>query len=66
MTRSVQGRPKRIRVDNGPEFISKELDLWAYLNGVELDFSRPGLAGKGGSGHLPMRDLIQWLSDRVG
>ncbi len=39
---SVYGRPKRIRVDNGPEFISKELDLWAWLHGVELDFSRPG------------------------
>jgi putative transposase len=39
---SIYGRPKRIRVDNGPEFISKELDLWAYLNGVVLDFSRPG------------------------
>jgi putative transposase len=38
----LHGRPKRIRVDNGPEFISKELDLWAYLHGVELDFSRPG------------------------
>ena len=36
------GRPKRIRVDNGPEFISKELDLWAYLHGVVLDFSRSG------------------------
>ena len=36
------GRPKRIRVDQGPEFISKDLDLWAYLNGVVLDFSRPG------------------------
>ena len=34
--------PKTIRVDNGPEFISKILDQWAYLNGVELDFSRPG------------------------
>ena len=39
---SVYGRPKRIRVDNGPEFISKELDLWAWVHGVELDFSRPG------------------------
>ena len=34
--------PKTIRVDNGPEFISKALDLWAYTNGVTLDFSRPG------------------------
>ena len=34
--------PKMIRVDNGPEFISKDLDLWAYMNGVTLDFSRPG------------------------
>ncbi len=34
--------PKTIRVDNGPEFTSKHLDQWAYLNGVELDFSRPG------------------------
>ncbi len=37
-----RGRPKTIRVDNGPEFVSKSLDLWAYWNDVELDFSRPG------------------------
>jgi len=36
------GVPERIRVDNGPEFISKEVDLWAYAHGVVLDFSRPG------------------------
>lgn len=36
------GYPKSIRVDQGPEFISKDLDLWAYARGVELDFSRPG------------------------
>lgn len=36
------GRPRTIRCDNGPEFISKDLDLWAYMNGVTLDFSRPG------------------------
>ncbi len=34
--------PKTIRVDNGPEFISKVLDQWDYLNKIELDFSRPG------------------------
>ena len=29
--------PKSIQVDNGPEFISRSLDLWAYFNGVKLD-----------------------------
>lgn len=37
-----RGYPKTIRVDNGPEFISKSLDLWAYCKKVQLDFSRPG------------------------
>ena len=37
-----RGRPEKIKVDNGPEFASKKLDQWAYLHGVELDFSRPG------------------------
>lgn len=34
--------PKRIQVDNGSEFISKDFDRWAYENNVFLDFSRPG------------------------
>jgi putative transposase len=34
--------PRRIKVDNGSEFISKALDKWAYENDVILDFSRPG------------------------
>jgi putative transposase len=38
----VRGRPKSLRVDNGPEFAGRLLDQWAYLKGVELDFSRPG------------------------
>ncbi|BCH31197.1 hypothetical protein MesoLjLc_31270 [Mesorhizobium sp. L-8-10] len=36
------GTPKTIRVDQGSEFVSRNLDLWAYANGVVLDFSRPG------------------------
>ena len=36
------GYPKTIRVDNGSEFISRDMDLWAYRRGVTLDFSRPG------------------------
>lgn len=35
-------KPKTIRLDNGPEFISKDLDRWASLNEVTLDFSRKG------------------------
>jgi putative transposase len=34
--------PKIITVDNGTEFISKEMDSWAYRRGVQLDFIRPG------------------------
>jgi putative transposase len=37
-----RGAPRVIRVDNGPEFVSRALDLWAYQRGVKLDFSRPG------------------------
>jgi putative transposase len=37
-----RARPKTLRVDNGPEFAGKMLDHWAYLNGVTIDFSRPG------------------------
>lgn len=33
-----------IQMDNGSEFISKELDRWAYENRVILDFSRSGKA----------------------
>jgi len=33
------GYPKTIRVDQGSEFISRDLDLWASTRGVTLDFS---------------------------
>ena len=36
------GFPTTIRVDQGTEFVSRDLDLWAYQRGVTLDFSRPG------------------------
>ena len=39
---ALYGVPKTIRVDNGPELISRDLDLWAWSKGVTLDFSRPG------------------------
>jgi putative transposase len=36
------GYPKTIPVDQGSEFVSRDLDLWAYQRDVILDFSRPG------------------------
>jgi putative transposase len=30
--------PERIQCDNGSEFISKEVDRWAYEHSVTLDF----------------------------
>ncbi len=40
--KTTSGLPERLAVDNGPEFISKALDAWAYQNKVTLEFSRPG------------------------
>ena len=39
---AATGYPNTIRVDQGSEFVSRDLDLWAYAKGVTLDFSRPG------------------------
>ena len=40
--RREQRIPGRIQVDKGSEFVSKDMDKWAYENEVVLDFSRPG------------------------
>jgi putative transposase len=37
-----RGVPKMIHCDNGSEFCSQAMDLWAYQHGVRMAFSRPG------------------------
>ena len=37
-----RGVPKFLYCDNGSEFSSQAMDLWAYQNGVRMAFSRPG------------------------
>ncbi|OBT09343.1 transposase [Vibrio sp. UCD-FRSSP16_10] len=37
-----RGYPQKIRMDNGPEFISLKLAEWAEENQVELEFIKPG------------------------
>lgn len=40
--RSQRGAPKYLHCDNGSEFTSQMMDLWAYQHGVQIDYSRPG------------------------
>lgn len=37
-----RGKPRTIRTDNGPEFTSKDLELWCNENGIEIQFIQPG------------------------
>jgi putative transposase len=37
-----RGLPRMLFCDNGSEFTSQMMDLWAYRNGVKIDFSSPG------------------------
>ena len=37
-----RGYPQQIRIDNGPELISKKLNAWADDHHVELAFIQPG------------------------
>jgi len=37
-----RGRPDAIRVDNGPEYISAALQVWAQRQGIALIYIQPG------------------------
>jgi putative transposase len=66
---AMRGKPQSVRVDNGPEFISKALDAWAFEQGVALQFIRPGKPTENGhiesfNGRLRDECLNQnWFTD---
>jgi putative transposase len=37
-----QGKPQKIRMDNGPEFIAKIMQQWSKMNEVEFIYIQPG------------------------
>ena len=37
-----RGMPVTIRTDNGPEFTSKDLELWSLEKGINIQFIQPG------------------------
>ena len=37
-----RGYPTKMRMDNGPEFVSAQLAGWAEQHGIDLEFTQPG------------------------
>jgi putative transposase len=36
------GKPQKIRMDNGPEFVAKQAQTWSPTNNIESKYIQPG------------------------
>jgi len=43
-----RGKPERIRMDNGPEFIAQAMQDWAVANSIEFSYTQPGRSMQNG------------------
>jgi putative transposase len=58
-----RGTPGRLRCDNGPEFISQDLERWADRHGIQLEFIQPGNPQQNAYGERYNRTVrYSWLS----
>lgn len=37
-----KGKPHKVRMDNGPEFIAKITEQWSEMHGIEFKYTQPG------------------------
>lgn len=44
----LNGKPKNIRCDNGPEFISKDFQEWCKRNDISILYTQPGCPTQNG------------------
>ena len=61
-----RGAPRSITVDNGTEFASRAIDLWAYANGVHLDFYPAWKTGGERLHRIVQREAARRVPERGG
>lgn len=61
-----RGKPKAIRCDNGPEYISELLAKWAEKHDIQLEFIQPGNPQQNGYVERYNRTVrYDWLNQHI-